>query len=97
MVIGDQVATDGILARRLGYAFVLVDSHMAGVPAGPRLMGAAGRLLRPLMFTRAADRSRQAPGGHAPLKQGMIVDGCAGIAGAGMLRVCSWLPQKTAD
>ena len=53
MVIGDQVATDGILARRLGYAFVLVDSHMAGVPAGPRLMGAAGRLLRPLMFTRA--------------------------------------------
>ena len=53
MVVGDQVATDGVLARRLGYAFVLVDPHMAGVPAGPRLMGAAGRLLRPLMFTRA--------------------------------------------
>jgi hypothetical protein len=53
MVVGDQVATDGILARRLGYAFILADPPLAGVPAGPRLMGAAGRLLRPLMFTRA--------------------------------------------
>ena len=53
MVIGDQVATDGILARRLGYAFVLVNPQLAGVPAGPRLLGAAGRLVRPLMFTRA--------------------------------------------
>jgi predicted HAD superfamily phosphohydrolase YqeG len=55
MVIGDQVATDGILARRLGYAFVLIDQQEEqeeGVPAGPRLMGAAGRLVRPLMFTR---------------------------------------------
>jgi predicted HAD superfamily phosphohydrolase YqeG len=53
MVIGDQVATDGILARRLGYVFVLVDPQPAGGPAGPRLMGAAGRLVRPLVFTRA--------------------------------------------
>ena len=53
MVIGDQVATDGILARRLGYMFVLVDPQSAGGPAGPRLMGAAGRLVRPLVFTRA--------------------------------------------
>jgi len=53
VVIGDQVATDGILARRLGYAFVLFDPQLAGVPAGPRLMGAAGRLVRPLLFTRA--------------------------------------------
>ena len=53
MVIGDQVATDGILARRLGYAFVLYDPQSSGVPAGPRLMGAAGRLVRPLLFTRA--------------------------------------------
>ena len=52
-MIGDQVATDGILARRLGYAFVLFDPQLAGVPAGPRLMGAAGRLVRPLLFTRA--------------------------------------------
>jgi len=53
VVIGDQVATDGILARRLGYAFVLFDPQLAGVPAGPRLMGAAGRLVRPLLFARA--------------------------------------------
>jgi len=54
MVIGDQVATDGILARRLGYEFLLFDPHLTGVPAGPRLMGAWGRLVRPLLFTRAA-------------------------------------------
>jgi hypothetical protein len=53
MVIGDQVATDGILARRLGYAFVLFDPHLNGVPFGPRLMGIGGRLVRPLLFTRA--------------------------------------------
>ena len=52
MVIGDQVATDGILARRLGYAFVLFDPQPGGVPQGPRLMGAGGRLVRPLLFTR---------------------------------------------
>jgi len=51
MVIGDQVPTDGILARRLGYAFVLFDPGLARVPFGPRLMGAGGRLLRPLLFT----------------------------------------------
>ena len=53
MVIGDQVATDGILARRLGYTFLLFDPQLTGVPAGPRLMGAWGRLVRPLLFTRA--------------------------------------------
>jgi hypothetical protein len=53
VVIGDQVATDGILARRLGCGFVLYDVHQDGIPAGPRLMGACGRLVRPLLFTRA--------------------------------------------
>jgi len=53
VVIGDQVATDGALARRLGYTFVLYDARLDGVPAGPRLMGAWGRLMRPLLFTRA--------------------------------------------
>ena len=51
VVIGDQVATDGILARRLGYAFVLFDPQLRAVPVGPRLMDAGGRLLRPLLFT----------------------------------------------
>jgi predicted HAD superfamily phosphohydrolase YqeG len=53
MVIGDQVATDGILARRLGYAFVMVDPQLTEVPTGPRLMAASGRLVRPLLFRRA--------------------------------------------
>jgi hypothetical protein len=53
MVIGDQPATDGLLARRLGYAFVLYDTRALGIPAGPRLMGAWGRLVRPLFFTDA--------------------------------------------
>jgi predicted HAD superfamily phosphohydrolase YqeG len=53
MVIGDQVATDGILASRLGYTFVLVNPELMDIPAGPRLMRAGGRLVRPLLFTRA--------------------------------------------
>jgi predicted HAD superfamily phosphohydrolase YqeG len=52
MVVGDQVPTDGILARRLGYTFVLVDTQLTEVPAGPRLMAAFGRLVRPLLFKR---------------------------------------------
>lgn len=50
VVIGDQVATDGILARRLGYAFIWID-RPARVPPGARLMAAAGRLVRLLLFT----------------------------------------------
>ena len=53
MLIGDQIATDGILARRLGYAFVLYDASVDGVPLGPRLLGAFGRLVRPLLFRHA--------------------------------------------
>jgi hypothetical protein len=52
VVIGDQVGTDGVLARRLDYAFVLYDARALGAPAGPRLMGAWGKLLRPLLYTR---------------------------------------------
>jgi len=52
VVIGDQVATDGILARRLDYTFVLFDPQLTGIPAGPRLMAAWGRLVRPLLYTR---------------------------------------------
>jgi predicted HAD superfamily phosphohydrolase YqeG len=52
MVIGDQVATDGILARRLDYTFVMVDPQLTEVPTGPRLMATCGRLVRPLLFRR---------------------------------------------
>ena len=52
VVIGDQVATDGILARRLGYTFIQLDPPRE-TPVGPRLMSAAGRLVQPLLFTEA--------------------------------------------
>lgn len=52
VVVGDQVATDGILARRLRYAFVQYCPQFAIIPAGPRLMGRLGWLMRPVLFTR---------------------------------------------
>ena len=51
-VIGDQVATDGLLAHRLGYAFLRWSPWLTGVPLGPRLMDLLGRLIQPLFFTR---------------------------------------------
>ena len=53
-VIGDQVATDGILARRLGYTF-LECRPPEDLPAGPRMMHGLGSVVRPLLFTRHRD------------------------------------------
>ena len=50
-VIGDQVATDGLLAWRLGYAFLQYWPRWSGAPWGPRLLNYGGRVLRPLLFT----------------------------------------------
>jgi predicted HAD superfamily phosphohydrolase YqeG len=50
-VIGDQVATDGLLAWRLGYAFLQYWPAWSGAPWGPRLLNYGGRVLRPLLFT----------------------------------------------
>jgi predicted HAD superfamily phosphohydrolase YqeG len=55
VVIGDQIATDGVLARRLGYAFVQYRPEPGPVPAGPRWMDRFGRMVRPLLFTRLSD------------------------------------------
>jgi len=52
VVIGDQLATDGALARRLGYAFLLYQPDPGSLPAGPRMMDWAGRLVRPMLFAR---------------------------------------------
>jgi predicted HAD superfamily phosphohydrolase YqeG len=49
VVVGDQVMTDGLLARRLGYAF-LHYRHPQGEPIGPRVLDGCGQLLRPLVF-----------------------------------------------
>ena len=53
VVIGDQVATDGVLAWRLGYTFLQYRPHLDRAPAGPRLMYQCGRLVRPLLFRRS--------------------------------------------
>ena len=53
VVVGDQVATDGVLAWRLGYAFVHYTPQLPGVPLGPRLMRQVGRPIRPLLFRNA--------------------------------------------
>jgi predicted HAD superfamily phosphohydrolase YqeG len=49
VVIGDQVLTDGLLARRLGYSF-LHYRHPQASPAGPRVLDGVGQLARPLIF-----------------------------------------------
>jgi hypothetical protein len=52
VVIGDQVATDGLLARRLGYTFLHYCPDLEHAPAGPRFMNDLGRPLEPLLFIR---------------------------------------------
>lgn len=54
VVLGDQVATDGVLARRLSYTFLHYCPHQDHTPAGPWVMYQCGRLIRPLLFTRSA-------------------------------------------
>jgi hypothetical protein len=54
VVIGDQVLTDGLLARRLGYVFLHCGPQQGGVPPGPWLLERCGRLVRPLVFTAKA-------------------------------------------
>jgi predicted HAD superfamily phosphohydrolase YqeG len=53
-VIGDQLPTDGLLARRLGFTFLHWDPELTGVPTGPRLLHQLGWLARPLFFGRSA-------------------------------------------
>jgi len=52
VVIGDQLATDGALARRLGYAFLQYHPDPSSLPLGPRMMDWAGQVARPLLFAR---------------------------------------------
>lgn len=52
VVIGDQVATDGVLARRLGYAFLHYCPPLADVPIGPRFLRYCGWLMLPFLFRR---------------------------------------------
>lgn len=58
VVVGDQIATDGLLARRLGYAFVDYRPPADEIPPGPQLLGQLGRLIRPAAFRRPSRSSR---------------------------------------
>lgn len=49
-VVGDQIATDGVLAWRLGLAFVHYIPEDRVAPVGPRLMQALGAPLRRALF-----------------------------------------------
>jgi predicted HAD superfamily phosphohydrolase YqeG len=50
VVIGDQIVTDGLLARRLGYAFLHYSPPHVRPPWGPRLLDYGGRMARPVLF-----------------------------------------------
>jgi predicted HAD superfamily phosphohydrolase YqeG len=50
VVIGDQVLTDGLLAKRLGYAFLHYRAPLTGAPIGPQLLYRLGRLARRPIF-----------------------------------------------
>ncbi len=53
-VVGDQILTDGMLARRLGFTFLHCTPSLTGTPLGPQLLNRFGSILRPLIF--AEDR-----------------------------------------
>lgn len=59
VVIGDQAATDGILARRLGYTFLHYTPNLRGAPLGPRLMNYCGRLVLPVLRRGHPDPARR--------------------------------------
>jgi predicted HAD superfamily phosphohydrolase YqeG len=50
VVIGDQVLTDGLLAKRLGYGFLHYRAPLAGAPIRPQLLEGLGRLARRPLF-----------------------------------------------
>lgn len=51
-VVGDQIVTDGLLARRLGFTFLHYRPPLRAVPAGPLLLRGCGQLVRPFIFER---------------------------------------------
>jgi predicted HAD superfamily phosphohydrolase YqeG len=61
IVIGDQIATDGILARRLGYTFLHYSPPMADAPLGARLMRLCGRLILPSLGRGQRSRTGARP------------------------------------
>jgi hypothetical protein len=50
LVVGDQIATDGALAWRLGFDFVYYRPERDRIPLRPRLLNLLGGGFRPLLF-----------------------------------------------
>jgi len=50
VVIGDQVLTDGLLAKRLRYVFLHYRAPLTGAPLGPQLLHRLGRLAQRPIF-----------------------------------------------
>lgn len=67
IVVGDQVLTDGLLARRLGYTFLHYLPERAGMPRGPKLLSRFGGLIRPFLFAR--DSGPESGSGSPPPSQ----------------------------
>jgi predicted HAD superfamily phosphohydrolase YqeG len=72
-VVGDQVVTDGLLARRLGFTFLHYQPPLADVPLGPRVLHRVGQLAVPLLFRRLpgspCSRARTVPIGQPRLSR----------------------------
>lgn len=49
-VVGDQVLTDGLLAKRLGYTFLHYHAPLTGAPLRPQLLAVLGRLASRAIF-----------------------------------------------
>jgi predicted HAD superfamily phosphohydrolase YqeG len=60
-LIGDQILTDGLLARRLGYTFVHYQPSVDEVPRGPWLLNRFGNLILRLLFPRRDATATQPP------------------------------------
>ena len=74
MVVGDQLATDGVLAWRLGFAFAYVRHPETRHPWGPAVLRQLSRPLRRLLFRlRQPDRGVVPDG--LPIVSGVEVRG----------------------
>lgn len=61
VLIGDQILTDGILARRLGYTFIHCLPAVVEVPRGPWLLNRSGQLARRWLFPEADKKDTKPP------------------------------------
>ncbi|MGH3277915.1 MAG: hypothetical protein ACRDNW_02105 [Trebonia sp.] len=81
-VVGDQVPTDGVLARRLGFTFLHYAPRLTGVPLGPRLLQQVGRLALPMLFSRQEEDLSPGLSGTVPSAAPPAIVAGGAVAGA---------------